>query len=225
VEKTCERVFLRKDQKMACKMFKTTLLVAPLLMGAMAAPSMAHSILIGGMSGDPTLGSVFFDPTLGTNAVIYSYEVDLTVGNQLNPGASPVDGFAITNALPGFVGGTETFTPSLAGSNFLLSDTGPGGTITGSYSGTATGVVQTQVDLGTLSFESTESFANPTFYHYTSVDQDNNGVTSGNAIEQFRYASAGSPIPTPLPAGFGSGIAGLALVGLVSVKLRRKAAV
>jgi hypothetical protein len=213
---------------MVGKMFKTSLLVAPLLMGAMAVPSIASSILIGGNQvngvspGDPTVSSVFFDPTIGTNAVIYSYEVDLTVGNELSTG----DGFSSMSPLVGFVGGSEHFVGA-NGYNFSLTDTGSGGSIAGLYTGGANTFVLTQTMLGTLSFESTVAFdpGHPALVNYLSKDDNANGNANPSG-ESFLYGNvAGTPIPTPLPAGFGSGIAGLALVGLVSVKLRRKAAV
>jgi hypothetical protein len=218
---------------MVSKMFKTTLM-ATLLMGAIAAPSMANSVLIGGNQingvspGQPTLGPVFFDAALGTNAVIYSYEVDLTVGNKMLTG----DGFSLMQPLAGFVSGSEAFSP-VGGYNFVLTDSGNGGSITGAYDGSiadpgADSFVMTQTMMGTLSFESTVGFDpnNPALINYLSTDDNQIFGASNTSGEAFLYGNKnGTPIPTPLPAGFGSGLTGLAVLGLAAMKLRRKAAV
>jgi hypothetical protein len=228
------RGFLRKDQKMNRTMFKAALFMAPLLMGAMVAPSMAASIIIDGGIGLPSsVTAIVSGPNAGD--FLYTYQVDLTDLQTLGvyaPGESG-DGFYNTDPLDGLVGGTAAF----SNGNFTVTDTGNNGSISAVYAGAPITAAANPfgMDLGNLTFVSSlafptvPTFANTSAIGYTSIDDGNgngDGVAGGEA-ESFHYAlpSSGGGTSTPLPAAFGPGVLVLGAAAFFGKRRMSKAAV
>jgi hypothetical protein len=200
-----------------------------LVLTAVAAASILGSVSSVKANSIEIADTVASPVSIGSGLYEWTYNVTLT-GSGSNPyafmvnntsfveiyGVGPVSGVTVTGLLG------SSYTSSNAGGNLLIDYTGS--TITGS-----TGTTNT--NLGTIVFDTTLSGFQSGNYASQDMEASSKGggvyaaTPFGPALTDIPAPGGGTPLATPLPAGFGSGLTGLAIVGLAAMKLRRKAAV